>query len=445
MGAFMRKGVIAVLALLLMVSFAWAGGGTFSWQQAKGSSITVAMNLGAESDFIGNALPKFEALTGIKVDYQPFPELELHEKTLVAFTAHAGLYDIVMQDFMFTPQYAKAGFTLPLDDFINDPSLTDKAWYKPEDFLKGLWSAMQYDGKTMAIPLTGETTLLQYREDLFKAKGLRVPTTFDELWAAAKALNNPPQIYGIGLRGQRGQGMNIFTWTQFFRGFGGKFFKDFPKDMTPTVNTPEAVKATQFYADILKNFGPPGVANWTNMDMYAAQQTGKIAMTMDANAFGPIIDDPAKSKTAGKWRYAVVPGGPGGPAPAIYTHCLSMAADSKNKTAAWLFISWVTGPEMTKARGFATGVPTRESTWTDAEYMAKLTSVGAGTYTKATAESMKIADGQYRPIFPNWREMGDILGIAVQSVIAGSATAQDAMDRAQKDITAMLVNNGYLQ
>jgi ABC-type glycerol-3-phosphate transport system substrate-binding protein len=451
------KGVLAALVVLLVfVSFSWAGGnkespkatqatGTFSWQQAKGSNITVAMNLGAESDFIGKALPKFEAQTGIKVDYQPFPELELHEKTLVAFTSKAGLYDVVMQDFMFTPQYAKAGFTLPLDDYINNPSMTDKAWFAPDDFLKGLWSAMQYDGKTMAIPLTGETTLLQYREDLFKEKGLKVPTTFDELWAAAKALNNPPEIYGIGLRGQRGQGMNIFTWTQFFRGFGGKFFKDFPSDMTPTVNSPEAVKATQFYADILKNYGPPGVANWTNMDMYAAQQQGKIAMTMDANAFGPIIDDPEKSKTAGKWRYAVVPGGPGGPAPAIYTHCLSLAADSKSKTAAWLFISWATGPEMTKERGFATGVPTRASTWTDPEYVEKLKSVGDGTYTTATAQSMKIADGQYRPIFPHWREMGDILGIAVQSVIAGSDTSQAAMDRAQKDITAMLVNNGYLK
>ena len=41
--------------------------------------------------------------------------------------------------------------------------------------------------------------------------------------------------------------------------------------------------------------------------------------------------------------------------------------------------------------------------------------------------------------------MGDILGIAVQSVIAGSDTSQAAMDRAEKDITAMLVNNGYLK
>jgi multiple sugar transport system substrate-binding protein len=439
----------ASCAMFFVLFMAWNVGaqekGNQLWKQATGTEITVAMNLGAEAETLQKLLPEFQELTGIKVDYQVYPELELHEKTLIGFVSHAGVFDVVMQDFMFTPQYAGAKFTVPLDQYINDPKLTDIQWFKPEDFLKGLWSAIQYEGKPYAIPFTGETTLLMYRKDLLDAKGLQVPKTFEELWNVAKALNNPPEIYGIGIRGQRGQGMNIFTWTQFFRGFGGKFFKDFPKDMTPTVNSPEAIKATEFYANILKEFGPPGVANWTNMEVYAAQQQGKIAMTMDANAFGPIIDNPQNSKTAGKWEYAVVPGDKGGPAPAVYTHCLSLNNDSKNKVGAWLFIAWATGPEITKKRALATGVPPRESSWKDPEFEKQLYNVGKGTYTKMTAESLNLADGQYRPVFPHWREMGDILGAAVQAVIAGDEKAQPALDKAQEEITTMLVKNGYLK
>lgn len=416
-----------------------------NWQQAKGQTITVAMNLGPEAEALQPYLKQFTQLTGIKVDYQPYPELELHQKTFIDFTSHTGVFDVVMQDFMFTPQYAGANYTIPLEPFISNPKLTDDKWYKSNDFLKGLWSAVKYRGKVYAIPFTGETTLLMYRKDLLEAKGLKVPTTFDELWNVAKALNDPPTIYGIALRGQRGQGMNIFTWTQFFRGFGGNFFKDFPEDMTPTVNTPEAIKATEFYANILKQYGPPGVANWTNMEVYAAQQQGKIAMTLDANAFGPIIDDPEKSKTAGKWGYAVIPGDKGGPQPAVYTHCLSINNDSKKKTAAWLFVQWATSPQMTAIRAMATGVPPRASSWENPQFAKQMKHVGNGAYTTVTAKSLNIADGQYRPVFPHWREMGDILGEAVQSVIAGSQTAEAALNKAQEDITAMLVKNGYLK
>ena len=284
-----------------------------------------------------------------------------------------------------------------------------------------------------------------YRKDLFDKYGLEIPKTFDELWDVAKALNNPPEIYGIGLRGQRGQGMNIFTWTQFFRGYGGVFFKDFPEDMHPLVNSPEAIKATEFYANIIKEFGPPGISNWTNMEVYLAQQQGKIAMTLDANAFGPIIDDPGKSKTAGKWGYTIIPGDGGGPSPAVYTHCLSINNNSKNKIAAWLFVQWATSPAVTWYRGMATGLPARDSTWMDPKYSEKLYHVGEGTYTKSTADSLNIADGQYRPVFPNWREMGDILGIAVQSVISGERSAKKTMSEAQSEITKMLIKNKYIK
>jgi multiple sugar transport system substrate-binding protein len=451
-----RIGPFIIVTLLLISAGAWAGGKAeapaaqkqqsqgFDWKQAAGAKIAVAMNLNGEAENLEKALPKFIELTGIQVDYQLYPELELHQKTLVDFASKTGQYDVVQQDFMFTPQYAKADFTVPLDQFIDNPKYCDKAWYKPGDFLGGMWKAVLFNGKPYAIPFAGESSVLMYREDLFKEKGLKAPASFDDIWAAAKALNNPPNIYGIAMRGQRGQGMNIYIWTSFFRGFGGKFFKDYPNDMTPTLDTPEAIKATEYFAGILRNYGPPGVANWTFAEVYAAQQQGQVAMALDANNFGTVIDLPEKSKTAGKWGYVVL-GGKNMPQPSIYEHVLSVNNYSKNKVAAWLFTMWATGPEMVLERGIATGSPTRESAWMSPELGKGVEFIGHGSYPKVTAASMNIADPQFRPMFPHWREMGDILGAEVQEVIAGGKDAAAAMKSAQQEIENMLRKNGYIK
>ncbi|OPZ88449.1 MAG: hypothetical protein BWY74_03131 [Firmicutes bacterium ADurb.Bin419] len=60
------------------------------------------------------------------------------------------------------------------------------------------------------------------------------------------------------------------------------------------------------------------------------------------------------------------------------------------------------------------------------------------------AESLEIADADYRPRFPYWREMGDRLGIAVQSVIAGEKDAKAAMDGAQEDAVKLMEEHNLL-
>jgi ABC-type glycerol-3-phosphate transport system substrate-binding protein len=237
----------------------------------------------------------------------------------------------------------------------------------------------------------------------------------------------------------------MYTYTQFFRGFGAKFFKDFPSDMTPVVNSPEGIQATKYYAELLQKYGPPGVANWTNMDVYTGQANGSVAMTADANAFGAIVENEATSKTVGKWGYALPPGGPGGVWPAIYAHIMCVNASTKNPEAAWLFLQWVSSVDVVLRRGIRNGVPPRESTWNNKEFVDALYYIGEGQYTKVCTEALKISDAIYRPIFPNWNEMGEILGIAVQNVIAGGDTAEHAMNQAQADVTAMLKTNGYIK
>ena len=407
------------------------------WRQFEGETINVAVVHYLDTEEIGNQVSLFEELTGITVNYGLLPEEELHQKAFVDLASRTGQYDIISADFMFIPQFTVEPVMIePLDDFKNDPSLTDPEWFDYDDLMPHLMDAVNVDGKDYGIPLNTDTSLLFYRKDLLEAADVSVPDTLEDFWNAAEALNNPPEVYGLGLRGLRGQGENIYVWTGFFRAMGAKFFEDFPNDMTPTVNSPEGIEGTQYYADIIQNFAPLGSSNWTWSEVLSGLQQGTIAMSVDASDFGPSIEDPEKSTTAGKWGYALVPGGDGGRWQPFFCFVLSINSASKNKGPAWLFLQFVGSKPASNERSLKTWTTMRWSVWERPE-MQEVMAQYVGYYD-ALDEALQYVDADYRPRFPKWREMGDQLGIAVESVIAGEKTAEEAMNEVQAEIEKIL-------
>lgn len=419
---------------------------TFDWRQFEGQEIVLATYLGTEADYLESLLPEFYDLTGITVSIEQYPEEQLYQNIQLDTSSRTGNIDCFTMDMMRIAEFAKADYIAKVQDYLDNPELTNVEWYDKDDILAGPMSAAKYNDILYGIPSTGETSIMFYRKDIFEEKGVDVPKTFDELWDVCAKIDDPAGTRAIGLRGLRGSGMNIYTWTQFFRGFGGAFFKDFPTDMTPTINTPEAVKAVEYYAGILQKFGPSDVAGYTNLDIQNAQMSGAIAITMDANVFGAIVEDTKTSSTAGKWGYAMVPSGEGGCWPSIYSHIMCINNYSSSKEAAWLFIEWATSPEITLKRGLETGVPARKSTWESDEFINKMKYIGDGTYTEVCKQALDAADASYRPVFENWNEMGDYIGIALQDVISSGSTdgAQAALDNAQSQIENMLKSKGYI-
>jgi ABC-type glycerol-3-phosphate transport system substrate-binding protein len=414
------------------------------WRQAAGSTINVLMMTTQEAEAIKEVVPAFQGLTGITVNWAELEQNAQADKLNVEFRSGAGSIDACQVDFMLLPAWATAKYLEPLDSYLGNSKYTDPAWYDQGDFLKGIWDAGKWNGAQYLIPMSAESSILIYRKDLFDANGLQVPTTFTDLEAVAKALDNPPTIYGIGNRGLRGSGQNVYIWTTFLRGFGGDFFKSYPSDYTPTLDSDAAIQATQFYADLDKNYGPPGVANWSNLETYQGARDGVTALYVDATPHAPLVDDPVSSKTAGLWGNAVVPAGPAGAFPAIYSHTLAIPAGSKNKVAAWLWVMFSTSPPSEHVRSLKTGDPARASSFRTDEFKATLGRVGGGSYLTTAVDSMNAAMPDFRPRFPDWNQMGDRIGVAVQSVIAGEQDASTAMKSCQADVVQMLTSNGYL-
>src|SRR5262245_11614043 len=259
-GARRRTGL--ALALTLVVAASLVAGGT-AW--AQGKTITLSMLAGFKEDVLRANLPEFEKKTGIKVQIDAAPIGDLYKKQVLSLSS-AARYDAV---FMDEPWIA------PLSEFLLP--LTERArGYDMTDFVPTALAAGAFQGVQYALPVDPNMQLLIYRKDLFDQKGMKPPTTWDELLAAAKAFTDPAkEQYGIAIiAGSDIQAclyMLLSMWSQ-----GAELVTP---DGKGGVNTPAGRKGAEIFLELLK-YAPPNVRSYTFPDVLKAMQTGQAAMAI---------------------------------------------------------------------------------------------------------------------------------------------------------------------
>lgn len=386
-----------------------------------GVTITVACRHLPAMDFIESHKALFEAQTGVKISFTDYPENDLRSHIVADAANKAGGFQLYCLDNNYIPLFASSGWVLPLDSSI-------KPAYKLDDVFDSLKQSYSWDGKLYGLSIYSEVTILYYRKDLLDAAKLSVPTTIAELETAANKLKNPPRTFGIALRGLRGEGMNVYTWTEWLRSYGGDFLGP---NMEPAFDSPAAIEGTEHYAKLIQDAGPPGSGTWGWPQVSSSFSAGRVAMTIESTAFYPTFNDPKQSNVTGKIGYAVVPAGPKGAYPANYAIGLAVASsvDPSSKTfeAASNFLQWATSQQMEFARTAQNiGNEDRKSVNQSDLLKGKLDP----SYIKAVSDGQAITKKDYRPMIPQWREMGDIIGAHVESVFTGSVSAKEALTAA---------------
>ncbi len=437
--------LIALLAFILLA----AGPALAAWSLGeaakpyKGATIHVRIPTHPSTRATTPLIKEFEQATGITVDYNnQMVSRDLIAKQDIELATGAVAYDVMFISDAAV-RIAKAGWAEPLDKYIANPKLTAPDFNR-EDFVPTFLKMLSPRDQLIGLPYTGESTIMYYRTDLFEQHGIkRPPETMEELEAAAQKLHTP-EVAAWAVRARRGQGVNIFTWSQWLWSYGGRYFDE---KMRPVVNSPEAVRATEKYAELLRKFGPKGFEDITHHDIvYSQFSQGRLAMFIDASVWVGVFNDPTKSKIVGKWSTAVVPRGPVGRFPAVAAQGMMIPTASKDKEAAWLFLQWFTGRDTQWKRAVRveeekSGDVTRQSILEDPEYR-KL--YGGQNWIKSTFEDAKIARIDYRPMhLPEWVQIGDLLGIAVQDVIAGKRPAKETLDEANQKIADIMKKAGY--
>jgi multiple sugar transport system substrate-binding protein len=159
-------------------------------------------------------------------------------------------------------------------------------------------------------------------------------------------------------------------------------------------------------------------------------------MFLDSTVFAGQVDDPTKSKIAGKVGWAMHPKGvrhgsqTGG-------FGIAIPKNAKNKDAAFLLMQWLTSKKADKLVALQGGNPIRFSTHTDTDVNAKF------PYMKTFGEALKYADPDWRPIIPPWGKINNDLGTTMSKILTENTDIKQAMDGLAARTKAVMKEAGY--
>jgi ABC-type glycerol-3-phosphate transport system substrate-binding protein len=304
---------------------------------------------------------------------------EFQSKQAAAFAANPSLYHIGgVSNGSITP-LMNDGSIRPLDDLVAKYGQN----LNPNQLIK-------IDGQTMAIAMMANTQHLLYRKDILEELGIAVPTTWDEVLAAAEAIKASGKVqYPLGATMKAGWNL-AQDFNNMFLGYGGQFLN---ADGTPSVNAEAGVKALEMMKALTAYMDPEYL---TADSTYVQQQfqQGKIAM---ANLWGSragAMDDAAESQVVGKVASAAAPlAMPGGaPATTLWWDGIVIARNITDAEAEAAFKVAMEGldEEMVKANN-------ADAIWLIKGY--EITPLSQGTVDTLTAEPAP-------PSYPSTNEMG---------------------------------------
>ncbi len=416
-----------------------------NWRSVEGQTINVAVIPASYFDNLIAVTPEFEALTGIKVRYDKVPPGQIRQKVVLDMSSKTGNISTHAGDPMYVPLYAANKWADVLEPYLNDSSLTDKAWFKYEDIFEAWRKADMVDGKTYAVPFNGEMTIQTYRKDLYDAKGLKPAETFDEIVSNAKAIHNPnDRLWGFCLRGMPGAGQNMYIYPSILLAFGGKWFDGSGKIK---VNGPEALAALEWYINTNNTYAPQAAQNWNWPDIADAFAQGTIGCYIDGHSAVTVIANPERSKVMGKIGFARWPKGPGGRRiTSIWNWAMPInsAMPEKARKATWLFIQWAASEETQARTSYKFKGPgkrfdlNRLSMWKLPEYLETMKNAG-NHFVEASIDSLtQDTDVDWRPRVPQWPAIGETMAKLIQSALVGQIKPKQALDDAQQQVERIM-------
>jgi multiple sugar transport system substrate-binding protein len=435
------------LGMAAAAGAAAAGGGRAAWAATgakpfAGVSLNGAMFEHTFSAVVKEMVPEFEQQTGMKVnlDLQAFPVY--NQRADLELSTRGSAYDFLNITFIYCGRWIGAGWFTNLEEFIRDPNRTPPDW-GADDFLGGAVSVFKNSrGDRFGFPWLGEAQVMTVaRPDLIRQAGLKLPENYDELTQVLAAVNDKDSVKAFV-----SHKTHHWMWIHFLQGFGGNVFKDPPENLTPTLDTPQAIQAAEFYGNILRTYCPEGVLSYTDDQMVTAQVQGRANISMHTMSWTMPVADPAKSQVADKVVFAMVPAGPRGLYPGVGSHALGIPVGSRKKEAAWEFIKWAVGKEFTwklaSQRNFTS--PCRLSVLNHPDFKKKMTKNGVDLVALATKTfgiSEKAGYMKYRtvPVFP---QVGDKINKAIEAVTTKQLSAEAAMKQAQAQAIADLKRAG---
>ena len=339
-------------------------------------------------------------------EYIPFADFK---KQLSIGMAATKLPDLVLIDNPDHAAYAAMGLFADITPYIAD-------WSDKDQYFAGPWASCTLDGKVYGIPFGSNDLALYYNEDMLKAAGVAPPTTWDELRTAAKALTKDG-VTGMAVSAPKTE-EGTFQFIPWLVSAGG--------DDPTNINSPAGIKALQLYADLVNDGSmSKEVMNWVQSDVLKQFMAGKVAMMLNGPWQVPTLRKDAPDL---KWNVTLIP------KDAKYASDLGGenwgVVNGKNVEATVTFLKYMVSPDVYMSYIGKFGYfPSRKDLASDPQF------TGDPIY-KVFIEELNYAVP--RGPHPKWPELSNAMSQAIQEVITGVKTPEQAAADAQATIDAAL-------
>jgi multiple sugar transport system substrate-binding protein len=391
--------------------------------QTDGGPIIVTFpgsSLGAEAEVLNRQLARFNAQNPtIRVMRRDTPDAadQRHQLYVQWLNAGASDPDILQLDAIWTPEFAAAGWILPLDPFQPETAA----------FFPSTIVANQWQDTLFALPWFVDVGMLYWRTDLVPAP----PRTLGELVQYAKRARQQHGLrYGLVWQGARYEGL-ITNFLEYLGAYGGQILEG----GRVVVDSDAGRQALTEMRDEIYRDGivPSAVLTWHEEESRFAFQNGEAVFMRNWPYAVGLMQDSSVSRVAGRFRVAAMPAGPGGrPTAALGGAQLAINRRTENPAAAWTVIDYLTRPEQMRERAGVVGqFPSRMALYDGAQLTAEL--------GIPPADARRVIEYAVpRPVTPVYNQISEILQIHLHRALTRQSTPATALARAQAEMQQLL-------
>ena len=382
-----------------------------------------------------DALREFTRQTGIKTelswDKVGVGLIEaMFEHMIHSFTDDDPPYDLICTDEILLRRFAAEGRVLALNDLmIRDAIALD-------DITAETRRAVTLDGTVIGLPCCNVTNLLLYRRDLLDRYSLPVPQSWGELkdvgqkLQAAAQRDGTAEFYAFATRGAGGGGHSVWSTGTFLGSFGARWLTD--EVLPEPISDPHRVALTS-YLDLIHSICPPDQGKISFVELLRDFRSNRVGMIMEVgNEYAHLFrDDPEFAERCG---VALVPAGPAGRRPNLYSPPWAIPTKSKVREEAWQLAKFLSSPRQLLDDGLKS----------DAIETSSLSVLYSPEFDRHFRSDLLSAVRQTRAIAIEERPFGRlgieaciVVGDAVNAAVEKRATVDESLKRIHAGLSAI--------
>lgn len=362
-----------------------------------------------------------------RIDLRYVPDDADYRRRLAADFSAGTPADVFLLNYRRIAPFAVEGAMTPIGSYLEQSAVISQ-----EDFYQPAIDAFRYSGELWCLAQNVSSLVMYYNKALFDAAGLDYPSadwTWDDFVAAARALTVDKN--GDGVTDQYGASIDpiLYRLAPFIWQNGGELVDDTANPTRLAIDSPQAQEAFQWFVDLqVKEKVVPDAAAEAARDGESRFLDGTVGMYFNSRRSTPTM----RTIESFDWDVAPLPRGDQ-PASVLHVDGYCLAAQSKNKEAAWKFIEYANSPQGQEiiARTGRT-VPSLRSV---AESPAFLDPTAKPANSQVWLDAVPTL--RQVPVYGNWPPIEDAVSKEIERAFYGQATVEEATSAALS-ITAPL-------